>query len=1031
MQFLFGSDKDHGYGFLYTEGKKTEAEDVKRAISFTVEAGVDAYGMVTFGANSNRPLFFRAKKDESYQREAYYIHGIYRDASPDYFKNEYLRDVFTNYIDQAKVDALRAGQNPDLSQTVNESLLAGSERFAIDQGLLKELLVRLYQGEKLLLSIPDESYNGDITRCVIAHIFSYLVPSLRKSCGYVSGILNIGSMKGVAIRIVPESKLAGTNEPRFNLAARGHVCGLNSEFTSVVDELIALGKEDRARVFEWYETLFNGFGSTYQPKKYLDFYKSLHGDVAVAEKIIDTYLAPIADPSVETIPKYAVDALRSKYANGAQVAGIFEISTVAELAAPLSVLQKNVASAKKVYLFCDSPASVYRYAFERVISTIGLDDASLVKLYEGMSAFINRKKEENKRYQIEFESAVEALYAEQLSETGRIGACWSRRKVLFDAINTVFAKQQSRIEEAQLTNLIGQCDIKYKTFYEETKQLGYDLHSVAIRKMQADFAAHNEKHKPLTGIASIGVEQIKMLDETSKALCEPKSPNADAYMAEMVKTYSDCPHIVNLYAAKYALNISNTLGKKGNPAFLELSQRAGAIMEVSSIIFNDDPLSAIKLAVTYAPVSEALIALLSLVRTNHTALDNVDSKTATSFMNSASQVIYKRLKEEGISPEAAKAIDNKLKQCSPKNKDSSVKLTGNVKTFYEAVGSAWSAFRSNKPYKAKKKNNKALIWIIAAVVALLVLIGGIVGALFLTGVLGGDDESSSGEKTEESDNGSDKSDNSDSSASGDSSDASGSDNSGSSSDIALIGEIGEKSNVSLLDTAQNGTKWTYVLILVEEGNVYTVADKLDAPSGFMLEDGQVALAFFKSSTKDDADSATVAKMIETAKQLKKGDKLERTKEDSFVKVNASDEESKPEESKPEEKPEENQQSNVDAFDFKIEFVDSPVNDTHVVMATKTLDYTQKVGTVGYAILLESCGDNQYKIVKIDGNNDKTIDFASEISVTKIAIIIHINEDIGGENAEEAWVNLKKLKEGDILTASGALTKNTVLSYTPA
>ena len=99
MQFIFASDKEKGYGLLYTDAKRSEAEKVQQILDIPIVDGIDVFGFISFGANNNQPLFFEIKKDISYPRGAYFVHGIYHNSDPRYYLDKlYKQDLFAALI---------------------------------------------------------------------------------------------------------------------------------------------------------------------------------------------------------------------------------------------------------------------------------------------------------------------------------------------------------------------------------------------------------------------------------------------------------------------------------------------------------------------------------------------------------------------------------------------------------------------------------------------------------------------------------------------------------------------------------------------------------------------------------------------------------------------------------------------------------------------------------------------------------------------------------------------------------------------
>lgn len=789
----------------------------------------------------------------------------------------------------------------------------------LDKGLLKELLVRLYQEEQVLVSVPDGVYNDDYARDVAENIFSYLVPSLRKMCLYASAEQDLADVKGAALKIVPRSAVADGDIKAFDASVQGHVCVLESELCEWAERLISSTFEIRERVFSYYETLSGGYA--YSPKRFLDFYKSLSGDVYSAEKLVDAYLANIGDPSVDTVPDYAVKLMRSKYNSGTQAAAFLEVSNVAELADPLSVLESKASEVKKIYLFNDNPEAVFASAFERVLNSIELTDEAFKKLSVGAVAFLKREKNETVKFKIAFENAVETLYKTSASSpNGKLRVCGDVRKQAAEAVGNYFAYKVPKkvLDDSELETVRKNIRSECSQLCETAKGYKYDLGPFIDRKADTAAADHNEKHKVVSGISKIGTEEIQKLDTLSFVLTQKlslakKQPyqmqggDPEVLMLEIMSVYRECPNIINLYAARHAIRKKNTLIGRKDSVLTELAQEKGRIRIISEQIFEDDPLTAIKLCAGYAPIDEAVVATVELVRDNAALFNSVDPRNAESAVNTVAKILNERLQRGSLSAASEALVNDALEEFPEKReRETSFKMAGNIKLFYDAVSAAWEAACSNMPYKPKKKrDNKAALWIVIALLVLS-LAGGGIALLFALDVFGGSGNNVSDNSSEPVSSGGIVSDNSDysdgSEASAESSDQSqdsgasdtSSDNTSDESsqpsdepgvpvapatEITVNGDgTAASSNVSFLANSRDGVTWNRVIILTEnqeDETIFTVSEIRNSDSGvntttIVLNNTQYALGFYLA---EDDEKAEVEAMMAYADSFAVGDTL--------------------------------------------------------------------------------------------------------------------------------------------------------------
>ncbi len=759
MQFIFGSDKDKGYGMLFTDGKPAEAERIKTSISLTVEAGVDSFGFMGFGTNHNRPLFFRIKKDFSYNREAYYIHGIYRDAYREYFAGgDYEKDMYLNFIQQEQVDAIRAGEAVNLNNGINPAI---ETKISLEPEILKELLLRLYQGEKLLLSVADDVYSNDYAIGVMREIFAYLPPSLRKSCGYITGVVNVGSMKDIKIRIVPASMLKTVSEPAIDITAHDFKCGIVCDFNNIIEYFLST-PEIIPLLFKEYEIISSGYNSYYQPKKFLDFWKAVHGDVAVAEKMFDVHVDSLVDPTSDDVPNFIKKLLGEKLNNQEEILKTVSLPTVDSVINTKEFQQKQSVLLKKLYLLNSDFVGCVRDIYNHSINQLSLDVVSLQRLKEAMEVFQNRSQKETKGYICEFEKGVEDAFKFQLGE--KVAKSMALYLGVDSLIKDAFAKMNPEfINDDYATELKKYSDLKVSAYYAQAEALKFDIKSFYKECFIESLNKHNEAYPKIPDYAA----DLARLEEISKDISDKKKIN-DNELAELVVKLPECMDKVEEVSIKYASgkNISEKSANKRNPVFLALSTMDGMLSKVAKAIVGKNPFSAIYLLTCYAKFDEAYNGVAALILNNGAAIATIDKSLFKNMPDNIGTILSQKMFEENVDADAAATLAAGFK-------DEFKALKGRDKALAAAVIKAVTCYCKGKAYPAG--SGKKLAIIISASVALVLIITGVVLAIVLSG---GDDDKDSGKDKDEtsvvddssnvSDNNSDVSDN-ESNVNGDSS----------------------------------------------------------------------------------------------------------------------------------------------------------------------------------------------------------------------------------------------------------------------
>ncbi len=909
---------------------------------------------------------------------------------------------------------------------------------------LKAVLCAVYNGENVCVALPEEGFYNNVA-LLTERILSYSVSPLRGKIDFRIGNADAAEEGKISVFIATDAFFSEKGIDAISAVSSEYVCDINSECADAVGGMLSLDKDSLESFMKDYDVLIGGADSSYRPKKFIDYVRSRGGNAVVTEKLIDSLLAEREEISVKDIPAYATALIRERYASGNHAASILELSTVDELADPIGVLDKNSSSVKKIFLFCDFPELVFRSSFERVLSAIILDDEAFLKLYNGMKSFVGKQNNETKKYRSVFVDSVKRLYNEQLGESARMGACAICREKVLASVPNFFNSPDSapkrildKVDTERLIRKFGEACGKY---YEKANKYRYDLKGAHISAILSAIERNNETFSVIPEKREITEADVRKLDFLSRAFFVGRERDVDSTMAEISEIYSEFPNIVDFYAAKYAVRNKNTLTARNDSFFISIAANPKRIASIAKLVFDEDPIASLKLVAAYAPASEAVVAAVTLVRTNFEDFNNIDPRIASAAIDTVSRMLYNRLNAAPVDVSVSADIDAAF-EAFPERKPNETffKLEGNIKLFYDSMFAMWTAYGEGKPFIPKKKSNKPLFWAAVAVLVI-ALIGAIASLVLLFGTLGNDGNASSNDSSDSSVY--ESSDVSDMIASGDDSSAESSlDNSSDESSeapvetpesITLTDRNGSGAGVVLKNTSQSGGEnCNYALILNKKGDFYTVSSVISAPTNEIpLSEGQVAIAFYLTDDAADGNNESVKAMIDYAKTLTIGDYLSFSDGKTFVKSDTPPETSEPEVSEPETSEPETSEPEVSepeisepekqSFDFEAEYYNKVVNDTHVVVLNQSKNFINAEGYIEYAILLESTGGNSYKITETDSDRDKILSFADKIDSTHIVILFHTRDGISNSDAEAALSSVKALPSSAVFTASGNLS----------
>ena len=364
MQFIFGDNKSK-YDLLFAEGKETEAKSVKDMIRLSfgnLTETRDVYGYMSFGANSNRPLWFHAQKDMLLKRDVYILHAFYRDLLPEYFfGSDYVSDMFLRYIDQDAFNALR--ESPEgfaFTPAVDSDVMA--QESGLSREKLIEILSHLYQRSKLVIVMDDEVYSSDASRVMLRDVFKYLTPSLRKIASYVVGMFDTESMSFM-IRVIPRSMYRKEGTACVDLSQEGSAVASTAQFYKIAERIVEMSQEERDWLFELYESVFYGKESTYQKQNFVEFLTNVDNNSETEKEGFEALLTEFLEDSryneENGIPEILRSELEPLYQNAAYVDRILNFDAFDENE-PFKYFEECYTGIRKVYFLADPKLAILK-----------------------------------------------------------------------------------------------------------------------------------------------------------------------------------------------------------------------------------------------------------------------------------------------------------------------------------------------------------------------------------------------------------------------------------------------------------------------------------------------------------------------------------------------------------------------------------------------------------------------------------------------------------------------------------------------
>ncbi len=414
MQFIFGSDNNNGYELLLADDYQ-DAGKVVDQIKFPGDAHVDACGFISFGPNSNRPLFFRRKNDTGYSREAYYIHGVYGKPEDGYFLSDrFKQEFFCKFVEQDWVNSKRAGTASAYVPETDTALMArAGEAALISNSVKREILSRLFAGESLVLAVEDSLFSGDYARLLMWELFSYMPQSVIKSTTFITAVVHA---PGLRVRILPASLAQTCRDTTICVNNPNHREVEIPQFTQILTGIMRLHDENKPalhRLYADYHVICNGYSANYKPMQFCDFMEAYFGgNPELTYKLLEEYFSVIADPDPDTVPAFI------KKNMGEHLPRLEKPKKMRELVDAASFIKNNAVVLKVLYSVDPRMMEKAVIAEYSVIYHMKMTEEGLSILKEALPRYSNRAGERIPAYQRLFYDTADT-YIKSVAETVR------------------------------------------------------------------------------------------------------------------------------------------------------------------------------------------------------------------------------------------------------------------------------------------------------------------------------------------------------------------------------------------------------------------------------------------------------------------------------------------------------------------------------------------------------------------------------------------------------------------------------------
>ena len=690
MQYIFASDTKKGYGLLYTDGDRAEAERVCAAAQVP-DGEADVFGFTSFGVNDNQPLFFRIRKDESYPRGAYFVHGIYRDADRDYYSGGgYKKDLFRGHITQDQLDRLRSDGDTSFLSEDAPDIADGCP--GISERRFTELLERVCCNADTVVGVDDGLFRHGFSKHLMARLYEYMPPSAIKSCTFVSGTLK-GDFR---VRIVPKSMLDGFGGEYIDITDEGGGEVRGTELHRTVAQIRSMGEKERSDRFADFERLTNGYYSYYQPEKLRSFCDAVNGDADRAKEIVGEYLSRCGDPKKEDIPPSVRRTLEGEYSGYDSFRRGFVIASGDNFFDPASLAEANGRLLGEWYVLSPDGYGVYLgRLFRETAERISLDDAAIQTLGEKLDGISRDAPDESKGYLRDFVKELYSAY-EVLREKLDEARCAKedalaviRREIASGGRMTDADSLAERVFAACRDEIRRAADVRY----DIVPQLMREAERMIREKRRTDISQRTASERNTAAEA---------LEEALKCLAGYDLRSAGKAIESVLPLYEGNRDIFDPVLGRYEKLVGRSLAERGicgigDPVMEHLASDGVRWDRLMSEDHAGDIAEPILLTVMYVPWDRLLASFVKTVSQRQYVLNGMKRSEVRRLRQGMEDALDSRVYQSGDGERAAEIIfaeaenaDEVITRTSP-----SGKLTGKSKRLVGTFCKYWKD-RANK-----------------------------------------------------------------------------------------------------------------------------------------------------------------------------------------------------------------------------------------------------------------------------------------------------------------------------------------------
>ncbi len=758
MQFVFGSDNSNGYGLLYADNA-SDAERARAQLTFPIRANeIDCCGFMGFGPNSNRPLFFKCSKDIGYAREAYYIHGVYRDADENYYNNigTFLKDLFVTFIDSKWTNGAREGmaEAPACIFDAALSTRFSSKECVIGNATCANIIARVLSGEKFILSVPDDIFSNDFARLAMCYIYMRLPNDVIKSCSYIS---NVPEAENIRIRVLPESVARTCKGTIIPICDREYQPTPVADYNEIAENILNIYTSEEYKDFlRSYRKICNTYSSNYKPSKFLLFWNAyIKKDKNAARQLLEDYLADTPNPNPQDIPAFAVNLLRGNIPTNLQLANFEQLLHADE------ILEANTNQLRELYAvdaggaFVQAIQQLYNPNGVCVFQTEPMNTQRKNSINEKLQRYKSINRNEMYEYHREFYKVTDGIFAVLETRINNcnllLEKCLEAQKGVDNGLNQQAKYFNKQEWAAWHDKIIAHYN---KVCGEDAARLCFDISDVTERLAQDSLAKHNKVFLPSIGDTDASVEEIegntKYYNEFMQCAANGCALNEFIGRYDNVQRFYGPASQKTKECTVQFLKKSESYGREGVADLLAAFSKYKGVDTTIVELAQSDLSLALSSAARYRNFDDGVNCIIAILNRNAAAFDALDKDELSKLthrvvdlnlvkMNGGSRFTTEAEFKKYVNAELAALNGNNASKF--KKQLLTVWSTDPVAAYNKRNAGKKSKGSSGVPQYEEDGKNRLLPIIIAVLIGVLI-VGAVVFALIYFDIIGGKDNDS-------------------------------------------------------------------------------------------------------------------------------------------------------------------------------------------------------------------------------------------------------------------------------------------------